>query len=269
MKSTFTSPSVNTPRQRLRDWYEQPLGYILRHTEQDLLEEILPNVFGYHILQIGSLGWQTNLLAASRINHHMVLDPDCTAADRQVSLYGRPDALPIAADSVDAVMLPHTLEFERAPQQVLREAERVLIPEGHMIILSFNPWSLWGLGRFAFRRKDAAPWCGHFISLSRLRDWLALLGFEIEASHGLFYRPPLQNRAVMRKLQFAESLGKQWWPFLGAVNVTVARKRVSTLTPIKPRWRPRRSLRAAGLVGPSARCDKNECRPYTARASDE
>lgn len=253
MKPTNPCPDADTVRDRLRRWYQQPLGRFLGQREQDLLEQCLSNVFGYHILQVGSLGWGCELLAVSRIRHQMLLDADSSSNDNQVGVYACPAALPIASDSIDAVVLAHTLEFEKDPHQVLREAERILIPQGRILILTFNPWSLWGLWRLLLRRGAAVPWCGRFLSQVRLRDWLALLGFKIEATHGLVYRPPLQNRAIMARLGFVEDLGRRWWPFLSAVNLTVAEKRVSTLTPIRPRWRPRRSLGTAGLAEPSAR----------------
>ena len=52
--------------------------------------------------------------------------------------------LPFEAQSVDLIVMPHTLEFTSDPHRLLREAERVLMPEGQLIILGFNSLSLWG-----------------------------------------------------------------------------------------------------------------------------
>ena len=217
-------------------------------TETARLSAILSNLFGYHLLQVGQLG-DADLLAGSRITHRVVVGVEADSEAR-IGLYARADALPLASDSTDVVVLPHTLEFEADPHQVLRETERVLIPEGHVVILGFNPWSLWGLWRLFLRRGAYPPWCGNFRSLTRIKDWLALLGFDTIEEHGYFFRPPLQNVRVMQKLSFMENLGARWWPGLAGCYVLLARKRVATLTPIKPSWR-RSRLVNAGVVEPT------------------
>jgi SAM-dependent methyltransferase len=163
-------------------------------------------------------------------------------------MYTYAQALPILTDSVDVVVLAHTLEFEQDPHQVLREADRVLVPEGHVVILGFNPWSPWGLWHVLVSRWSRPPWSGQFRSLWRIKDWLALLGFDTTVSRGFFFRPPLRHDGVMHRLKVMEKLGQRFWPFAGAVYIIVAKKRVMRPTPIRPRWRPGRSLVGAGLV---------------------
>ena len=236
-------------RQRQHAWYRLNLGRALLETEVTRLNGILSNLFGYHLVQVGQIG-DADLLAGSRITHHMVLGGDGESSGR-VCLYARADALPLASDSTDVIVLPHTLEFEADPHQVLREVERVLIPEGHVVILGFNPWSLWGLWRLFLRRGAYPPWCGNFRGLTRIKDWLALLGFDTIEEHGYFFRPPLQNARIMQKLHFMEGAGARGWPALAGCYLLVARKRVATLTPIKPSWR-RSRLVSAGAVEPTA-----------------
>ncbi len=126
---------------------------------------------------------------------------------------------------------------------VLREVHRVLTPEGHIVILGFNPLSLWGLWRLAARRRGI-PWCGQFISLLRLKDWLALLDFELTHGSMLYYRPPLQHEGLRDRLYFLEKIGDRWWPLAAAVYLLVAKKRVLGVTPLVPAWRDKRALRA-------------------------
>lgn len=237
---------INKIRWDLRAWYQRPVGRLLQEMERRQLEEILPTLFGYHLLQVGSVH-SDDLLASSRISHRVVVDPD---GNEHVcsSLVAYPDSLPVIGDSVDVAILPHTLEFERDPHEILREIDRILIPEGHIVVLGFNPWSIWGLRRLLRRRK--APWNGDFLSLTRLKDWMALLGFDIVQVRHHFFRPPLRRHTLMTKLGFMEKLGARFWPRLGGAYVLVARKRVTTLTPIKPRWRPRRGI-VAGVVRPT------------------
>ena len=244
---------INAYRQQLKAWYASHAGQLLAAGEKQQLDEVLNDLFGYHIVQVGTL-FSDDLLDGSRIRHQVVLDPD-PADRRTVGLYAYPDALPLETDSIDVIVLPHTLEFDREPHQLLREVDRVLIPEGHAVVLGFNPWSLWGLWRLFLMRRDRAPWCGNFLSQSRLKDWFGLLGFDVVLLRGHFYRPPLQRPGLMRRLGFMERLGGRYWPAFCGGYVLVARKRVTMLTPLKPRWRPRRSM-VGKLAGPVRSCER-------------
>lgn len=242
-------------RRHLRAWFSSEPGQLLHAGEQALLDAELPRLFGYHLVQVGALGNDKALTFVSRIGHHVLIDPeaDCLEA----GLLAEPSALPLASDSVDVVVLPHTLEFEQDPHQVLREVERVLVPEGTVIISGFNPWSWFGLWRFLARvwqrGRGTVPWCGRFFGRHRIHDWLSLLGFDVLSTHMIFFRPPFRHASTLRKLAWMERLGGRGWPFFGGAFILVARKRVSTLTPIRPRWRPKRSLVASGVAEPSTR----------------
>ena len=236
-----------------REWFGRSLGRRLLEADVEALSSVLPTLFGYHLLQAGQPA-AADLLQTSRIRHRVVLDELPTDPENAaVSLVGAvPQALPVASDSLDVVVLPHTLEYTRDPHGVLREADRCLIPEGHVVILGFNPWSLWGMWRLFLHRRGAAPWCGQFYSLTRLKDWLALLGFDTVLVRTHFFRPPLKRDSLMGRLSFLERAGRRWWPRLGGGYLLVAKKRVVTLTPIRPRWRPRRGL-VGGLTEPTLR----------------
>jgi SAM-dependent methyltransferase len=160
--------------------------------------------------------------------------------------------LPVATDSVDAVFLPHTLEFAAAPHQVLREAERVLIPEGRVVVIGFNALSLWGLRRVIPGARGRVPWCAGFLTSFRVADWLSLLGFDVEMQEMMMFRPPWR-RALGRQQSMLDSLGGRFWPMLGGVYAIRAVKRVSTLTPLRPSWQTRRRLLPGGAVEPTAR----------------
>ncbi|MDH5445612.1 MAG: methyltransferase domain-containing protein, partial [Gammaproteobacteria bacterium] len=154
-----------------------------------------------------------------------------------------------ASDSVDVVVLNHALEFSHNPHQVLREVERVLVPEGHLVIMMFNPWSLWAVNRLLLRWKNTAPWCGKFISATRSKDWLALLGFEVGQSRGYFFRPALQQMTIMERIGWLEKMGQRFWSIFGGGYMLVAKKKTETMTPIRPKWASRRRrVVAAGLV---------------------
>jgi SAM-dependent methyltransferase len=165
---------------------------------------------------------------------------------------GRPESMPIAPDSVDALLLYHALECATDPHQVLRESERILLPEGNIVILGFNPISLWGLSRLLRFRSKKVPWSCRILTTRRIKDWLALLGFEVTLSRQFLFLPPVHSQRITSRLQFLEKWGARLWPYLGNVYILTARKKVSTLTPIKPRWRPQRSI-VSGLADTASR----------------
>ena len=158
--------------------------------------------------------------------------------------------MPIANDSLDAVLLPHTLEFAADPRQVLREAERVLIPEGRLLILGFNALSPWALLRLF--RGHRVPWCGDFLSRYRVTDWLSLLGFDVEQQRMLVFQPPWSCGGWCSPGLLAAA-GRRYWPALGGVFAIRAVKRVSTLTPLRPSWKMRRKLLPGGAIEPTTR----------------
>lgn len=238
-------------REALRHWFAEALGATLLAQEQAVLDDILQDLFGYYLLQ---LGWVAprDILAASRIRMRMVMDVDPPHERNYPHALAIPEMVPVKGDSLDVVVLQHTLEFAKDPHEVLREVDRILIPEGHVVIVAFNPWSFWGGWRLLRSRSRRFPWCGRFLSVTRMKDWMSLLGFDTVRVAPLFFRPPLRHEGVMRRLRFMENAGVRIWPMLAGVNIVVAQKRLATLTPIKlRRWRLQRRL-VVGAVKPTS-----------------
>lgn len=262
MKGWFNAYRCRDSRlaqQSLATWYQHEPGRTLAAFEQEQMGDVLANLFGYHLLQLGDT-IPRDLLADSRIRHRMVMIRPEGAIRPKVTgagvFAGEPEQMPIGNDAVDVVLCPHILEYAESPHEVLREVERIVIPEGHVVIAGFNPWSLWGLMRLLTGWNKRVPWCGRFYSSARLRDWLSLLGFDTVITRTFFFRPPFSHAGVLHRLDILERAGSRWWARLGGVYIVVAKKRVATLTPIKPRWRPRRSLLQGKLPEATARRDK-------------
>jgi SAM-dependent methyltransferase len=238
---------ANNCSAQLKRWFQTTLGRRLLGEEAAALQQILPHLFGYHLLQIGSIG-HGYLLESSRIRHRCVLTLSANTICKPYSaVCALPDALPFAHDSIDVVVLPHILEFEKNPHDILREVERILIPDGHVVILGFNPVSLWGVWRWLFARRETAPWCGRFLPPSRLKDWLALLGFDLKKQQTFFFALPFYNDRF--KTTLLEKIGSRWADNFGGVYMLVAKKRVATLTPIKPKWLTQPALITKEVVG--------------------
>lgn len=225
------SETPNFPSDTLAEWLETPLGRYLLDREREYLDRVVVDIFGYHALQFGLPG--IDLLRTSRIPSRWRV-----AAGGGVDLRADYLDLPIAANSVDLVVLPHVLEFSNDPHQILREVVRVLVPEGQVIILGFNPWSLMGLTRYFSSARRQVPWSGHFINLPRLKDWLSLLSFDVVGGRMGAYVPPFSQERWLKRFGFMDAAGDRWWPFAGGIYFVQAVKRVRGMRLIMPRWRP-------------------------------
>ena len=239
----------------LDNWLQSPAGAYVRAFEQACLDELTVDIFGFNALQIGVP--QLDALAASRMPNKWQAATRTSHADelafasggKQIAVAVDFEELPFATSSIDLVVLPHVLEFAAEPHQVLREVERVLIPEGQVIICGFNPASLWGM-RQGFRRvtrSDYLPESGEFISLPRLKDWLKLLNLGVTRSHFGCYAPPCRTAHWLSRFSMMESAGGRWWPYLGAVYVVHAIKRVKGMHIIGPAWNKKASKRPAAV----------------------
>jgi SAM-dependent methyltransferase len=214
----------------LDTWLQTPQGRYVMAWEQARVDAMLADVFGYNALQLGLP--QLDLLGRNRIPLRQIVGNsgavDVLCDFRQ---------LPFAAQSIDLVVMPHILEFHDDPHQILREVERVLIPDGQLLIVGFNPLSLWGLQRRLGRRNDSFPWNGDYISVLRLKDWLQLLGFEVDRGNFGCYLPPYEQECWLRRWHFMEAAGDRWWGFAGAVYLLRAIKRVHGMRLILPDWK--------------------------------
>lgn len=236
-------------RSGLSQWMRSPAGADLLRMEVERVHAAVGNLFGYHCLQVGDLAG-ADLLSASRILGRTVVDIDGGAPrDPYPLVSGAATLLPIESHAVDVVVLPHVLEFESQPHEALREASRVLVPEGSLVILGFNPVSVIGLRRVFRCRAEAAPWCGTYFGAGRLRDWLTLLGFDITDQRSCFAsgHGPRVWRSGIRS--FVEWLP----PALASARLILAKKRVNAMLPLRSRWKPSRRLAGVGLAGTSAR----------------
>jgi SAM-dependent methyltransferase len=230
-----------------RAWWSSPLGAALIAAESQLLAEALEDVFGWELLQVGAWGGARELLSGARTRHQAILATPGLSSSADIC--GRPTQLPVISDSMDAVLLPHILEFATDPYAIVREADRVLVGEGQLLVLGFRPWSLWGV-RARWSRSGFPPGLRRVLSERRIREWLVLLGYEVvSAQHYLFRGPWRGGRAA------GEGSGRMLrrgltYPLPANAYLLKARKRIYTLTPIRQRFRERPAV-LGGLVKPS------------------
>ncbi|WP_251369845.1 class I SAM-dependent methyltransferase [Polynucleobacter sp. AP-Nino-20-G2] len=211
-------------------WLQSPPGQYVLAWEQKCFDHIVADVFGFHAVQIGLP--QMNTLMENRMPLHALL-MDSNDRQKRVSQFnwhqieGNANELPFASESIDLLVLPHVLEFAADPHQILREVERVLRPEGRLVISGFNPASLWGARQYLSRLIGSPylPRDGQFISLIRVKDWLQLLNFSLDRGHFGCYKLPLSGESEMARMDFLEPMGNRWWPIFGAVFLVSAIKR--------------------------------------------
>jgi len=266
----------------LTDWFQTPPGRYLLEWERSQFDQSVANMFGYNALQLGLPELQT--LVTNRMPHRWLALPEelvtlaregsekgwfgdggrvsalpgstpssLTSLSDRVALVTNAAALPFPEASLDLLVLPHTLELSADPHHVLREVERVLVPEGRVVISGFNPYSLWGLrqarARWASRVGMAGlgisrlylPETGDFIAPGRLKDWLRLLSFEVESERFGCYRPAVKTEKWLQRMAWMDRAGPRWWPIVGSVYFVVAVKRVRGMRLLGPVWKPRRS----------------------------
>lgn len=233
----MADPSSEKSIIALASWLETPAGRYVCAWEQARLDALTADIFGFNAVQIGLP--QINALAANRMPNKWLTNTERPASpELQLAVTHDFSELPFASQSLDLVILPHVLEFAAEPHQVLREVDRVLIPEGRVIVCGFNPASLWGLRQVAGGLAGAyfLPPDGEFISLPRLKDWLKLLNMEVDRGHFGCYAPPCATDKWLRRYAFMEEAGERWWPYLGAVYIVQAIKRVKGMRLIGPVW---------------------------------
>jgi SAM-dependent methyltransferase len=230
----------------MRQWLETPPGQYLLAWEREAFDRAVGDIFGYHALQLGLP--EIDALQANRMPHRWLAVGQPAgpgdAAPPRAALVTDFSALPFEACSLDLVVLPHSLELSADPHATLREVERVLVPEGRVVVCCLNPASLWGVrqqrGRL-YRRLGFGelylPDAGEFIGYRRLRDWLRLLSFEVESGSFGCWRPSLASEQWLGRFDWMDTLGERWWPIFGAAYCIVAVKRVRGVKLIGHLWK--------------------------------
>jgi hypothetical protein len=104
------------------------------------------------------------------------------------------------------------------------------------VVLGFNSLSLWAARETIARlfRLTFLPIEHDLIAFSRLKDWMKVLGFELNRGRFGCYKFPIQHQTSLQRYQFMEAAGERWWPILGAVYMITAIKRVPSMRLIIP-----------------------------------
>ncbi|MET1254670.1 class I SAM-dependent methyltransferase [Aliikangiella maris] len=208
------------------------------------LNPVLAQVFGYNALLYSDLAYQLSG-DALRIKQQLVIGPQ----GNQLTVKCRFEELPVAADCIDLALLPAILQQSNNPHQILREVERVLIPEGVLVVIGRNPLSWYGIKHWFGQRRIDKLKKHKDISRTRLADWFRLLGLETESTINI----SMTNEKLQKSNAYpwVRRVVQLFCDYFCSYYIIVARKKVSTLTPIRPSWRRNKQLVPPRLAEPS------------------
>lgn len=223
--------------EQLANWFGSPLGAALIASEQRAVADATSDLFGFRQLEI-AISPSTKVGSTGNFGHRFASVGAWNGklgSDAIGEVVCAPEELALPNDCIDLVVLHHTLDFTSHPHQALREASRVLRGGGHMVIVGFNPVSLWGWRRL-LAKHPSGPWRGRFLSRSRVEDWLEVLDFVVEAKQLGFYRPPLQSPGLLDRFAALDLYCDQRRVPGGAFYLMVAEKRVGARVRQRPAW---------------------------------
>ena len=247
-KLTKDLATNSTKQKELESWFQTSLGRNLLANQREIISSIVQNYFGVFQAEIG-VSHRVPVGNPSNIAHKYFVIPEWSADLPMNVVISESDELSLDSGSVDLVILHHSLDFAKDPHQTLREASRVLKSTGHLVIIGFNPTSLWGL-RKLFNRSKQAPWNNRFLSGNRLADWLNLLHFQVSDIEHHYYGLPFNRLGLLKQFLWLDNVLNQKVP-LGAYYILSAQKQ--TFSRIQNRQLWQKPSKAVGLQLSSSR----------------
>lgn len=235
MRPAATNKALSMPL----SWQDLAQGVWLKQQLEQAMVPMLERMFGYYLIRLGPLA-DSLATDASPIKHQLSLSPLLTADIR-----ANVTDLPLAENSVDGCVLPLGLEFCIDPHQLVREAHRVVIADGHILLAGMNPFSLAITGKMWPAWRKRYPWQGRFFSHSRVADWFQLLGCEIISSQTLAFSSLLGKNAAHKKVQ---DIGSRYLPYNGSIYLMLIKKREVPLTLIRSSWKTASRLKTVGAL---------------------
>lgn len=252
----YLMPPVNS--KTAADWWQTPTGKGLAVASKRALLPWIRRLESRRVLQLGMPPlWDARL---DDQDFWLLCDADPAALNRVDLPLARavvdPCRLPFDAESFDLVILPYVLERNPQPYQVLKECYRVLAPEAHLMVLAFNPHSLFSLMRHwqLWRGNARWPWQSPFLPVGQTRRLLMEMGFEMRSGKYFQYRLPLLPVHLQSRSQWLEFAGDRWWPTGANAYMLLAQRR-------EPGWIPPGLLRRSLMPDLSGR----KWRPVSAR----
>lgn len=251
MRSARTDKKPEYPKQ----WQQLSQGELAREELEKALEPIVQRIFGYYLVKIGSLSSQVNLPTCT-IKNQFSCAPH---ANKHNHLCAKSSSLPLQNNSVDAFVVLGELDFAQDPHQIIREIDRAITSDGRLVIAGFNPFSIAGIMKYLPINRKNILHQGRFFTPSRIRDWLALLNFEIVQQENLVYSSLFMHTQLTSQSR-VQKFCKRYLPWLSSMYIIEARKREIPLSPIKPVWKMKPKFSTSAATARTAQSSYNKIR---------
>lgn len=225
----------------MEQWLNTPPGKILIKMENQWLTSIFQNISGNYILQIGS---DPIFVKSLNFKNKIYLNAAKPKIRDETYVIGKLNALPFMPNSMDTILLPHILETYEQAKRFLKECYDIISPEGYLVILGFQPWSLVGIQHWLLSKGN---WESKYNSSYKIRSWLKKIGFEIQDENAFFYDKDRNIIKWVKKIYNIKNISDLALPRITGIYIIVAKKRVLALRPvfnvkaaIKPGWSTQR-----------------------------
>jgi SAM-dependent methyltransferase len=216
----------------LRAFYKTPLGRIARQIVSAEIRSVWPKMDGERLVGLGHttpflrpyMADAERVLAmmpsAGGVHHWPREGPNVTALAQE-------DELPLPDNSVDRLLLVHVLESARDPFAVLREAWRVLVPAGRILVIvpcRTGPWA----------QADHTPMgLGRPYSRFQLCQLLESAWLEPKDVRRVLFVPPSRRRFLLGSASAFERFGRRFAPGLAGLLLVEAQKTLVRGLPVK------------------------------------
>lgn len=226
------------------DFYATRRGAVAARLIRARLRLLWPDAAGLEMLGIGYAAPYMRLWREQAVRCIAAI-PSNTGAVRwpvgqpNLSAMVEEDSLPFPDVSIDRILMIHGLEHAETARRLLREAWRVLRPEGRMIVAVPNRTSVW-----AYLERTPFGY-GHPYTASQLGRLLSSSLFRVERRDTALFMPPMGGGAALRAASLAERMGRRTVPHAAGVILTEASKDVAGVIPVR-RGRRRLVLVDAG-----------------------
>ena len=206
--------------------------------EKRQLSIMLKQQFGYYLVLLGHDN--LDIVKTCQIRQHILVDettnittPKNSDDKVQASWYH----LPFPPQSIDLIVLHHVLEFAASPHAILKEVQRILRPDGKIIISAYNPWRPFGYRLWRQRRKSHPDKRhAHMVSPLELKYFLKQTSFEVLKT--TYYGVALSQHNGKKNNPLFDRLILSVMPFLSGAYMIEAINRTKLLTSLPNCWQP-------------------------------
>ena len=228
-----TKPELPERLATLQGWMQSGTGGYILSTELCHIEYELNYIFGYHSVEM-SIASNSQLLANSQVSRKFQFHP--ITDGKSPSLMMDPYHWPVSPGSLDLVLLHHMIDISDRPYRLLSEASNTITAGGKIMIVGFNPASAISGARFILPRYRKLFNGIRFISRSRIRDWLALLGFSVEKVFHGAYLLPSNHSSKGLGAELVEQRCNHWMLPFGGFYIMIATREIAGMVTIKQSW---------------------------------